>query len=518
MSEDTKANSQIKPSLGTLLNNSVKGTCLDSTLMGIPNILKESNHLVLRIIWILCFLICCGFCFYFVILSIQQYLTYSTYLAIQTKQSVPAEFPMVSFCNIKPVNYSSTTVKTFLFSQATNYYLPQIGPTSMYEWAMGINMLLRILINRDPSNVITDSNRKSFGYEIEDMLISCYFNYKPCYASDFTYFYSTLYGNCYTFNSGVHANGSTYPVKTTSSNNALYGLTLELYLGDPYLAWPFQMNDGFYISIQNQTEKPFWQGDALKVDGGCETDFILKRNLISKLPQPYGNCSDGTGSTYYNNIVNTLGASYNHEFCFSICMQSYILQNCNCYSVYLPADGANSSNSFCNNPTSLYCATNISSNGDVTQTCENACPFECDYTEYTVTASKANYPTYTYNGELDKYLLRSKGIKQTVNYTSQAYSKINIFYHEMKYTTTVETASMQIPDLISNFGGTVGLYIGFSFLTLAEVIEIAFNISYITLTYLISKRQFSHLVHNKGNYKSSEINSKSDIQANKGKN
>ena len=28
----------------------------------------------------------------------------------------------------------------------------------------------------------------------------------------------------------------------------------------------------------------------------------------------------------------------------------------------------------------------------------------------------------------------------------------------MKYTTIVETASMQMPDLISNFGGKIGLH------------------------------------------------------------
>jgi hypothetical protein len=41
---------------------------------------------------------------------------------------------------------------------------------------------------------------------------------------------------------------------------------------------------------------------------------------------------------------------------------------------------------------------------------------------------------------------------------------------------------------VSNFGGTVGLYNDFSILTLAEVVEIIFNISFILITYLVNER------------------------------
>ena len=37
-------------------------------------------------------------------------------------------------------------------------------------------------------------------------------------------------------------------------------------------------------------------------------------------------------------------------------------------------------------------------------------------------------------------------------------------------------------------GGTLGLYLGFSFLTLAEVLEIIFNALYIAIQYIFTKR------------------------------
>ena len=53
---------------------------------------------------------------------------------------------------------------------------------------------------------------------------------------------------------------------------------------------------------------------------------------------------------------------------------------------------------------------------------------------------------------------------------------LNIFYDSYSYTTIQEVAKMDILDLISNIGGTLGLFIGMSFLSFAEVFEIFYLI------------------------------------------
>jgi len=58
----------------------------------------------------------------------------------------------------------------------------------------------------------------------------------------------------------------------------------------------------------------------------------------------------------------------------------------------------------------------------------------------------------------------------------------------MKYKTTTMNPKMLASVFVSNFGGTVGLYNDFSILTLAEVVEIIFNISFILITYLVNER------------------------------
>ena len=45
------------------------------------------------------------------------------------------------------------------------------------------------------------NKKKSFGYSINEMLISCEFDSNKCDSSDFDWIYHALYGNCYRFNS-----------------------------------------------------------------------------------------------------------------------------------------------------------------------------------------------------------------------------------------------------------------------------------------------------------------------------
>lgn len=467
-----------------LIKIRLKETCMDTSLMGVPRILQEGSHLFLRIFWALAFIGCTAAGLYFVIQGIQSYLAYSAYMSVNTYNEIPTKFPMISFCSMNTFNFASSIVQAYLASYSSDFYYPVQFFKSPYEWILVSSILARSQVNKDPRNVITDANRKLYGMIIEDMLISCYFNFQPCNQSDFTYFYHTYYGNCYTFNGNVNS------TKSVNLNGQLYGLTLELYLGDPYYSWSPQSNQGLFLSIQNQTSQPFWQDYVYKIDGASETDLILKRNLVTLLPQPYGNCSDGTGSTnsyYYNYVVNTLKFTYNSEVCTKICLQANIAKNCSCVVPVFPTYGLN--DSYCS-LNQLICVQNVLSITDITNRCKLDCPNECEYTVYDVTTSKANYPSYWYNAILDT-LTMSKGIKPSVNFTKESYTKINIYYQEMTYTSMVQTAKQELQDVISNFGGTVGLYIGFSFLTLGEIIEIVFHILFILITSVVKTRKIA---------------------------
>ena len=54
------------------------------------------------------------------------------------------------------------------------------------------------------------------------------------------------------------------------------------------------------------------------------------------------------------------------------------------------------------------------------------------------------------------------------------FAKVNVYVIEKKIMKTVETPVMSATQLVSEIGGQLGIWIGFSVVTMSEVLELAF--------------------------------------------
>ena len=303
------------------------------------------------------------------------------------------------------------------------------------------------------------------------MLISCSFNFIKCYPRDFIYSYSSHYGNCYTFNSGLYSNGTKYTPRSVSLNGQFYGLTLEIFLGDPSKSTTFQTSNGIFISINNQSSEQFIDGNLLKAESGAETDFVLSRNFVNKLPSPHGSCSfTGGNQNYYKFIVNTLGKNYTRELCLQFCLQEEIVKKCNCANIYL--SNRYSSAQYCKNPQHQQCVTEFFNDYITSIDCELDCPYECNYVNFEISLSKSKYPTLSYTNKLKEYI-NGKGINITnSNDIASAFTKVNIYYQSAEYKIITQTPRYDLSEVSSLVGGIIGVFLGMSYLTLCEFIEI----------------------------------------------
>ena len=59
------------------------------------------------------------------------------------------------------------------------------------------------------------------------------------------------------------------------------------------------------------------------------------------------------------------------------------------------------------------------------------------------------------------------------------YYYLNIYYSDLKYTNISEKPMSSIFDIVSNIGGILGLFIGISFLSFAELLELLMEILFI---------------------------------------
>jgi hypothetical protein len=314
---------------------------------------------------------------------------------------------------------------------------------------------------------------------MSDMLFSCGFNWQTCTANDFSYFFDTFYGNCFTFNSGMKANGSTTKYLKSAIPGPIYGLTLTLFLGDPILQSSYQNNgNGIAIVVHNQTGYPSFGSRRILASAGMETDIAINRNFVSKLGGNYGSCLQDVSSAsfyakkseYFNFIVNKLKVTYDQILCYSICFQDKVIQECNCSVGTLPDYKEV-------NPCTIFdidCAKKIVSSfftADSFESCDSNCPVACSYIEYSTKASSVSFPN-----EYFKTLLMndSKIIATNISYDKldKAFLKVNIFYESMSYTQTIENPALTFETFISNIGGILGLFIGISVLSFLEIIDL----------------------------------------------
>ena len=97
---------------------------------------------------------------------------------------------------------------------------------------------------------------------------------------------------------------------------------------------------------------------------------------------------------------------------------------------------------------------NILNNQDKDQICSEYCPLECDSFSYDISINSQSYVA----GDLFVF---------------------SIFYEDLKYTLISQQPKMHFIDLISNIGGSLGLFVGISFISFLELFEILIEIIFI---------------------------------------
>lgn len=165
----------------------------ESTTHGIPHFFRRRN-LVLRSLWALSFTASAIFCSFLIFQSVSAYFDYNTVTKVQRIYMSSSEFPTVTVCSLNPY-------MTDVSHQYVRSVLETNNNLSVDDAFESTLKSLKFVVGLYANN-LSDSQRRSFGYELKDMLLSCTYNLNRCTADDFDWFYDVFYGNCYKFNSG----------------------------------------------------------------------------------------------------------------------------------------------------------------------------------------------------------------------------------------------------------------------------------------------------------------------------
>jgi hypothetical protein len=233
--------------------------------------------------------------------------------------------------------------------------------------------------------------------------------------------------------------------------------------------------------------------DGYDAPPGYETTFVINRLVRDQLPFPYSECLlDNREPIAYDSIIyNAMLASnysYTQAACFDQCYLLMTIEACGCHdlvfrSVLNAAPCLTQTQIGCTNLIWLQYTTS-----DVKGICTKYCPLECNSITFEMTASQLEYPSESYGSILlndpvymTKFLSAyqvsqtdSSVTLQNITYDilKKNIARVIVYYETSVYQYVSEFPSMDGTALLGNLGGTLGLFLGMSVISILEIIEV----------------------------------------------
>ncbi len=111
--------------------------------------------------------------------------------------------------------------------------------------------------------------------------------------------------------------------------------------------------------------------------------------------------------------------------------------------------------------------------------CKNECPLECDSVNYDTSYTSSKFSKKRLLKNIKRNFFKQYFNDLAKNLTEEDLDRvtiITIYYSDFSYKSIIEIPKMDFIDLIANIGGNLGLFIGVSFLSFAEIIELILEI------------------------------------------
>jgi len=304
---------------------------------------------------------------------------------------------------------------------------------------------------------------KKANISLNDLVVECAFSRFSCNISNDISINRDKFGYIsYTFKSqSAYIAGSVYGLQM--------GLNLQNISFDDTA-----VRDGLRIIIHNKTDDPnYYIGYSeigFNVAPGFYYEISVNKIFTYKLGSPYNNCLkdvesiDSFDSDLFRYMIQSTNYSYRYSDCLNYCGGKELYKQINMTNKIIDR-WENIVAEYPQHDGKMDIILKDAIKKGIDESCPD-CPEECDSMKYDVSHS------------LTKLRPQKKVFE---NLSIENYVSFTIYYEKLEYTVIDQIAQMNEFDLISNIGGNLGLFIGISFLSFAELIELLVEIICIIL-------------------------------------
>ena len=231
------------------------------------------------------------------------------------------------------------------------------------------------------------------------------------------------------------------------------------------------IREGIYATIHDP-QQIVPMGDGIIVPSGYHTHISVTKNVIKRLHNPYSsNCTND-----WSNRASIFPGKNTQLLCYSSCAYGQIYKLCPGVmpemKVFMKAPKFPILADI-NNDSFWKCV--YSSVGQLDyQACD--CPEHCDDVAYTTVINGNPWPQYW---QASSFLRMINDIEGKANRTlstteiRERLLKVSIYYEDFKEHISEERPSYDLSTIASDLGGQMGLFLGASFISIAEILSLA---------------------------------------------
>ena len=460
------------------VQNVVQKYFYQTTTHGIPAV-YFSDGKIKKAIWSVIFIFLFVLLLFNVVHLLREFFSYPVYQRVRDVRPIEVPFPSVTICAASDYSKSSVSEETLANIRilATRIKNGEIGVESFGEWRNTIEQdHLKLAHNTEFEHKTKSEFRPML---LKDLNGSCTFStVNRCnYSSDFKLtFPSNEDKLCYTFN---HDKKRLYYQR---GNGPLFGLSMILYVNqsDYVPIMGFDNGIGLTVYIHSPNTHPFFGVHGISVPPGYSSNIAMHKIVTSRLPPPYSSgCHEGKQD------MEIIPGDYTLMGCEISCQYHYIYTKCGYIEPFM--------RSFM--PPDKY-PRNKSSDVKTVIKCRNQilreffqhgfqeqcnCPVPCEEEVYHRIVSMTKWPALV---DMPLYrIVFAKSLNLTADeltseYIRNNFLQIRVYFDELAYKHVYEQCKISVAELYSNLGGQLGLWIGYSFFSIIELLAMLSTAAY----------------------------------------
>ncbi|KAK3730310.1 hypothetical protein QZH41_004518 [Actinostola sp. cb2023] len=383
--------------------------------------------------WLCAVWACTIFSVYEISLDIVHYLDNPVNTIFKVTYVNELTFPAITICNNNQITKSWAMSSPFM-RVIQNYYshpgqasLPM--NLSSYNWT-GFSF---------------DKLMFEAGHKVKDTVFLCKWKGVSCSVADFTP-ESTFLGGCFTFN----ANQS-LRVSGTGTDNALHlvlNVQQDEYVGNS------SSGAGFRLLFREAHEPPNTDRFDMALQPGTQTLISLTVKNLSSLPAPYGDCKEGNDLKMFN--------KYSVTACAYECRTRIAGERCGCREMH--PSGIDTTIPVCLPQVYRDCLKPTIIDINTKGMC-SSCHVPCKKSTYIPRLSYSQYPS---NHIADNM---AKAMNETRQFIRDNFLEVDIYLEDMIVETVEQQPAYSLSNLVGVIGGTLGVFIGASILTITEFLQ-----------------------------------------------